>query len=59
MISNSHVVKSFQVIAKDKNLILPLINHFTDIINNKLPYDEKQDKNKKIRTPELLPMAVR
>ena len=53
-----HVIKSLQVIAKDKNLILPLVNHLTDIINNKLPYDEKVDKNKKIRTPEFPPMAV-
>eukprot|EP00026_Physarum_polycephalum_P000352 Phypoly_transcript_00352.p1 GENE.Phypoly_transcript_00352~~Phypoly_transcript_00352.p1 ORF type:complete len:1660 (+),score=332.46 Phypoly_transcript_00352:97-5076(+) len=54
----THVIKSFQVVAKDKNLILPLVNHLTDIINNKLPYDEKVDKNKKTRTPELPPMAA-
>lgn len=52
------MIKSLQVVAKDKNLILPLVDHLTDIINNKLPYDEKVDKNKKIRTPELPPMAV-
>lgn len=55
------VIKAFQVLAKDRTLVMPLINHLTDIINNKVPYDEKFDqKTKKVisRTPEYVSMAA-
>eukprot|EP01113_Clastostelium_recurvatum_P024391 TRINITY_DN2913_c0_g1_i2.p1 TRINITY_DN2913_c0_g1~~TRINITY_DN2913_c0_g1_i2.p1 ORF type:complete len:827 (-),score=264.21 TRINITY_DN2913_c0_g1_i2:42-2447(-) len=56
-----HVIKSFQVIGKDRNLVMGLVNHLTNIINNKALYDEKpnpKDKKIPIREPIALPMAA-
>ncbi|KAL6063739.1 HEAT repeat domain containing protein [Balamuthia mandrillaris] len=49
------VIKSFQVIGKDKDLVMVLVSHLTDILNHSLLYDQKGDKTP---VPKHLPMAA-
>jgi hypothetical protein len=42
-----HVVHSLQAIAKDENLVMELINHLFEIINNGQLYEERPDPKSK------------
>ncbi|EAL61864.1 hypothetical protein DDB_G0291161 [Dictyostelium discoideum AX4] len=54
-----HVIKSFQIIAKDKNLISPTLIHLMDLLNNKPVYEEKPDpKNKNRIIPQPFAIAL-
>ncbi|EFA77696.1 hypothetical protein PPL_12305 [Heterostelium album PN500] len=56
-----HVIKSLQIIAKDKNLVVPTITHLMDLLNNKPVYEDKpdpKDKKKTIPQPYLVALAA-
>ncbi|EGC31710.1 hypothetical protein DICPUDRAFT_50034 [Dictyostelium purpureum] len=54
-----HVIKSLQIIGKDKNLIGPTIIHLMDLLNNKPVYEDKPDpKDKKRIIPSPFPVAL-
>lgn len=53
------VVKSLQAIGKDEHLVMEMIHHLFDIINNSQLYDEKVDAKKgTIREACHVPMSV-
>ncbi|KYQ89059.1 hypothetical protein DLAC_10285 [Tieghemostelium lacteum] len=56
-----HVVKSLQIIAKDKNLVTETVNHLMDLLNNKPIYEEKPDpknKNRTVPAPYIISLAA-
>ncbi|GAM26848.1 hypothetical protein SAMD00019534_100230 [Acytostelium subglobosum LB1] len=58
---STHVIKSLQIIAKDKNLVVPTITHLMDLLNNKPIYEDKpdpKDKKKTVPSPYLIALAA-
>eukprot|EP01132_Coremiostelium_polycephalum_P004092 gene4092-5120_t len=56
-----HVIKSLQIIAKDKQLVSQTLNHLMDLLNNKPVYEEKpdpKDKKKTVPSPFLVALAA-
>eukprot|EP01133_Synstelium_polycarpum_P020470 gene20470-24563_t len=56
-----HVIKSLQIIAKDKNLVVPTLNYLMDLLNNKPVYEERpdpKDKKKTVPFPYNVAMAA-
>ena len=51
------MIKSFQVIAKDADLVMVLVDHLTHILNHTLLMEEK-GVGKKVFDPLPLPMSV-
>ncbi|KAF2070139.1 hypothetical protein CYY_008538 [Polysphondylium violaceum] len=58
---STHVIKSLQIIAKDKNLVSQTLVYLMDLLNNKPVYEEKpdpKDKKKTVPSPFLVALAA-
>ena len=57
----SEVVEIWQILAQDSQLTTSILEHFLELLQKSLPYEEKadpRDKTKIIRTATAVPLAV-
>lgn len=57
----SEVVEIWQILAQDAPLTTAILEHFLELLQKSLPYEEKtdpRDKTKVTRTATAVPLAV-
>lgn len=55
------MVEIWQIISQDPQLAAPMLEHFMDLLQKLLPYEEKSDPREKgrfVRTATTVPLAV-
>lgn len=61
ILRDSEVVEIWQILAQDAQLTTAILEHFLELLQKSLPYEEKadpRDKTKFTRTATAVPLAV-
>lgn len=59
---SSEVVEIWHILAQDPQLTAAMLEHFLELLQKSLPYEEKTDssnKTKFVRSATVVPLAVR